>query len=198
MISDTSRITGASDARSFSCWTSASNATSSRCSTSPTIWPSADLPGAVEPLERGLELGRDRDQRPHLASGDHLERADRVLVGRIGHRERELVFVLGQRQRARLAQEARRHALLEDRQFGIAGGLDQRQAELRGQRLGHVALRDDAERDQQRAELLARLLLQAQRAFEPGGVELAALDQDLADAHSLRLRSHVFCAKCNR
>ena len=41
----TSRITGASDARSFSCWTSASNASSSpRVSTSPMIWPSADLP----------------------------------------------------------------------------------------------------------------------------------------------------------
>ena len=38
------RITGASDARSLSCWMSASNPISSRCSTSPRICPSADLP----------------------------------------------------------------------------------------------------------------------------------------------------------
>ena len=48
-----------------------------------------------------------------------------------------------QRQRARLAQEARRDALLEDRELGIAGGVDQRQPELRGERLGDVALRDE-------------------------------------------------------
>ena len=45
MIRLTIRMTGASDARSFSCWTSASKAISSpRCSTSPMIWPSAVLP----------------------------------------------------------------------------------------------------------------------------------------------------------
>ena len=41
----TSRITGASDARSLSCCTSASNVSSSvRVSTSPINWPTADLP----------------------------------------------------------------------------------------------------------------------------------------------------------
>ena len=65
------------------------------------------LARAVEALERGLELGRDRDHRLHRAPRHHLERADRVLVGGIGHRQRDLAVVLAQRQRARLAQETR-------------------------------------------------------------------------------------------
>ncbi len=141
---------------------------------------------AVQPLERRLELHRNRDLRPHLAPGDHLERIDRVLVGRIGHRQRKLGFVFGERQRARFAQESRRHALLEYRKLGVAGGLDQRQSELIGQRLRHVALRDDAERDQQHAELLAGVLLNAQGAVQARGIELAALDQHLAESFSFR------------
>ena len=90
-----------------------------------------------------------------------------------------------QRQRARLAQEARRDALLEDRKFGIAAGVDQRQAELRGERFGDVALGAQAERDEQRAELFAALLLQPQRALDAGGIELSAGDQDFAEAHGL-------------
>ena len=112
-------MTGASDARSFSCWTSASKASSSpRVSTSPTIWPTAELAGAVQPLERRFELGRAcATIGLHLAPGHHPERADRVLVGRVGHRQRELGLVLAHRQRPRLAQEARRDALLEDREL---------------------------------------------------------------------------------
>ena len=64
-------------------------------------------PGAVQPLQRRIELGWNRDQRFHLPARDHPERADRVLVGGIGHREREFALVLLHRQRARLAQEAR-------------------------------------------------------------------------------------------
>ena len=140
-------------------------------------------PGAVEALERRVELGRNRDQRLHVAAGHHPERADRVAVGRIGHRERELARVLLQRQRARLAQESRRDALFEDRELGVAGDVDQRQAQLRRERLGDVALRAQPERDEQRAELLAALLLQPQRALDAGGVELSAGNQDLAEAH---------------
>ena len=110
----------------------------------------------------------------------------------IGHRERELVLVLAQRQRARFAQEPRRDALLEDRKLGIAGGVDERQVELGGERFGDVALRAHAERHQQRAELFAALLLHAERALEAGGVELAALDQDFADAFASR-RVHAWC-----
>ena len=120
------------------------------------------LAGAVEPLQRGLEFGRNRHHRPHRAPGDHLERADRVAVGRVRHRQRDLGFVLAQRQRPHFAQEARAHAFVEDRKLRIAGRVDQRQLELRGERFGDVALRDHAQRDQQRTEPLARLLLHAQ------------------------------------
>ena len=153
------------------------------------------LAAAVQTLERGFELGRDRDHRAHCAAGHHLEGVDRVRVGRVGHRERQLGLVLAHRQRARLAQEARRDALLEDRELGIAGRVDQRQRELRRQRLGDVALRDDAQRDQQRAELLAAVLLQAQRALEVRGVELAAFDQDFAEASGGRC-VHDVCESC--
>ena len=152
--------------------------------------------GAVQALERGVELVGNRDQRLHVAAGHHPERADRVFVGRIGHRERKLVLVLAHRQRARLAQETRGDALLEDREFGIAGGVDERQAELRGQRLGDVALRADAERHQQRAQLFAAFLLHAKRALESGGVELAALDQNFANAFASR-RVHARCRPSN-
>jgi hypothetical protein len=141
---------------------------------------------AVETLERGVELRWNRDQRPDLAPADHAERSDRVLVGRVGHRQRDLGLVLAQRQRPRLAQEPRRDALLEDGKFRISGGVDERQAELRRERLGDVALRAQPERHQQRAELLVRLLLQPQRAVETGRIELAPLDQDLADSLSRR------------
>ena len=88
------------------------------------------LAGAVEPLERRLELGGDRDHRAHGAAGDHLERADGVGVGRVGHRERELGLVLAHRERPRFAQEPRGHALFEDRKFGIARRIEERQLEL--------------------------------------------------------------------
>ena len=152
--------------------------------------------GAVETLERRVELVGNRDQRLHVAAGHHPERADRVFVGRIGHRERELVLVLAHGQRPRLAQEPRGDALLEDRKFRIARGVDERQAELRGKRLGDVALRAHAERHQQRTELFAAFLLHAQRALESRGIHLAALDQDFADAFASR-RVHAWCRSGN-
>ena len=48
---------------------------------------------------------------------------------------------------------------------------------------------DQAQRHEQCAELLGRLLLHAQRAIEPARVELAALDQNLAEALAHRRRS---------
>ncbi len=143
-------------------------------------------PGAVEPFERRIELVGNRDHRLHVAAGDELECADRVRVGRIGHRERQLVFVLAHGKRVRFAQEPRRDALLEDGEFRVAGGVDERQAELRGKGFGDVALRAHAERHQQRTELFSAFLLHAQRAIESRGIHLAALDKDLADAFANR------------
>jgi len=148
--------------------------------------PDGGLAGAVETLDRRVELGRDRHARLHLAPGGHPERPDRVLVGGIGHRERELEGILPERQRAGLAQEARRDQLFEDRDLRVAARVDQGQPELRRERLGDVTLRAQAERHQQRAELLAGLLLQSERPLDACGIELSAGDQQLAEAHSFR------------
>jgi hypothetical protein len=118
------------------------------------------LAGAVQALERRVELAGNGDHRLDAPAGHHLERVDRIAVGRVGHREHELVGVLAHRQRARIPQEARRDALLEDRELRIAGDVEQRDAELGRERVGDVARRDDAERHQQRAEALAGILLQ--------------------------------------
>ena len=53
------------------------------------------------------------------------------------------------------------------------------------ERLANVALRAQAERNEQRAKPLTAILLQAQRALDPRGIDLSAGDQDLAQAHSL-------------
>jgi len=53
---------------------------------------------------------------------------------------------------------------------------------LRCERLGDVALGNDSERDQQCTELFVRFLLQPKGALEARRIELAALDQDLADS----------------
>ena len=152
------------------------------------IWPTAVRPAPY----RRVELVGNRDQRLHVAAGDHPECADRVFVRRVGHRQRELVLVLAHGQRARFAQEPRRDALLENRKFRIAGSVDKWQTELRGKRFGHVALGAHAERHQERAQLFAAFLLHAKRALEPGGIHLAALDQYFADAFASR-RIHAWC-----
>src|SRR5262249_7619706 len=69
--------------------------------------------------------------------------------------------------------------------------VDERQPQLNGERFGDVALGANAECDEQRAQPLAALLLQAQRALEPGDVELAPLDQDFAESPSSRI-VHAF------
>ena len=86
-----------------------------------------------------------------VSAGDHFERVHGVGVGRVGHRQRELVLVFGQRQRMRIAKEARRHALLKNGQLRITGSLDKRQTELQCKRLGNVALRNHTERYEQNA-----------------------------------------------
>ena len=144
------------------------------------------LAGAVQALQRSFEFRGNGDHRPHGAPGHHRECADRVFVGRVRHRERHLGVVFAQRQRPRLVQEAGTDTLLEDRKLGIARRIDQRQRELRRQRLGDVTLRDHAERHQQRAQPFAGLLLQAQSPFKRRRIELATLDQNLAYAFAYR------------
>ena len=81
----------------------------------------------------------------------------------------------------------------ENGQLGIARRLDERQTELQGKRFGDIALRNNAQRHEQGAELFARTLLQTQRAIQSRGIELAAFDQYFADALSYQC-VHVFGA----
>ena len=48
--------------------------------------------------------------------------------------------------------------------------------------LRKVALGDHTERYEQSTELLARLLLRSQRTLQSGGIELAALDQNVGES----------------
>src|SRR5439155_18610136 len=72
--------------------------------------------------------------------------------------------------------------LFQDGELGVTGGFDERQPELGRKCIGDVPLRNHAQGHQECAELVAGFLLQPQRTFEAGGIELAALDQDLAKA----------------
>jgi hypothetical protein len=154
--------------------------------------------GAIEALERGIEFRRDGNLRLDLAPGHHAKRADRVAVGGIGHRERKLALILSQRQGARLAQEARGDTFLEDRKFRVAGDVDQREPELRGERFGDVAL---GAKPATRAacRVFRRPPLHPQRALDAGGIELSAGYQDFAEAHGLGF-GHAFdhVEKCLR
>ena len=76
--------------------------------------------------------------------------------------------------------------------------VEQRQPELGRERLADVALCAQPERDEQRSEPLAAVLLQSQRALDAGGVELSAGDQDFAQAHSLGCIHSVRRTKVNR
>ena len=73
------------------------------------------LARAVESLQRGIDLRRNRDERSDLAPRHHLECVHGVAIGGIGHRQRELAFAFGEWQCAGFTQEARRYALLEYR-----------------------------------------------------------------------------------
>ena len=146
------------------------------------------LVAAVKSLQRLVELVGQRDHRSDRPAGHHLECFDGELVGGVDHGQHQLVLVLADRDRARLAEETRADALLENREFGIGVGLDHRDAELQCKRFGHFALRDQAEIHQQLAQTLAFgtrtalgiRLLQPKRAIERDRIELATLDEHLA------------------
>jgi hypothetical protein len=164
-------MTGASEARSFSC----------------------RLAGSVKPLDGRFDLAGDGYAAAHAAAGDHLERLDGVPIRGVGHRQHHLLVVLQDRQHPRITKKASAHLLFQDRELRILLLLDQRQAELVRQGIGNVTLCDHSEGDQQRSQAFPRsALLQAQRPVEPGLVELPALDQDLAQPAVAGLHRQVF------
>ena len=152
---------------------------------------------AVQALERGLDVARRRDPGPDRLAGEQLHRADRVVVERIGHRDREAVLGLGERQDVRLLEEVDADPLALHRQVGEVRGPGERQLEQLRQRLGDIALGHQAELDQEAVQGLGAGLGQTQRPREPGRVELALPDQQLAE-HRLEARRLVAgaCRQC--
>jgi hypothetical protein len=140
------------------------------------------LAAAIQPLERRVDLVGRRDVGTHALARGHLHRRDHERIRRIGDRERQLVFVLTQRHRLRVAQELGREPFFHERQLGEVRRQRERQVQLVGQRVREVAARDHAQAHQHHADFLARLatLLQLEGSLQVGGVELAALDQDFA------------------
>ena len=148
-----------------------------------TICPMRRLAAAVEPLERRVDFVGRRDVGPHALAGGHLHGGDDIRVGGVGDRERQLLVVLAQRHRLGVAQELRREPLLHERQLREVACLRERQVELVGERVGEVPAGHHAEAQQDHADLVARFaFLQLQGALEVGGVELAAFNEDFAEA----------------
>ena len=140
-----------------------------------------------EPLVRRLDVAQGGDERRDALPRAQLDGADRHLVERIGHGEGDALGLVRQRHDLGVAQEIGAQFLLEERQLGqLVGGRDG-EAEPRRQRLGHVALRHQAELGEKRQEMVAPRAAQAQRPVEPGRAELAARHQRLADGNLDRL-----------
>ncbi len=135
----------------------------------------------VEPLMRRVDVGQSGDARLDALLGAQLDGADRHLVERIGHREGDRLRPVGERQHLGMAQEIAAQHLLQRGLLGKLGGVGDGDAEPLGQRLGHLALGDEAELREQRQEMLVAGAAQAQRPVEPGRGELAAGDERLAD-----------------
>ena len=90
--------------------------------------------------------------------------------------------------------------LLEDREFRVAGGVDERQSSCAASASVTSRWAQTPSVTSSAPSFSPALLLQPQRALETGGVELAALDQDLAETFSgrgvrapmtVRVRKHV-------
>ena len=84
---------------------------------------------------------------------------------------------------AALPHETRREALDFGRGLGRLVESGQRHAELFGKRRQHVAHGDEAQVNQDLAELITALLLDFEGAVEVFALNLAALDQHLAQPH---------------
>ncbi len=88
-------------------------------------------------------------------TGARRNRGTRLEIQRIGHRQRDRVIVQRHGQAAELAQEPRRERFGFGRYGGRAIQREQRDLQLLGQRGEHVARGDEAQVDQNLAELFA-------------------------------------------
>ena len=184
--------------------TGASLAMSRRCSRSSL----ASLVQAVGPIAGAARLRRSTVDgvEDFLLGGERgagpagrvkrAHRGDGLEIQRIGHREREAVDPSSA---TGMTRHWRRKRARAPSISGATGGgpstRDQRHAKLLGERGQHVAQGDEAQVDQDLAELVAALLLQFERALEIFGLDLAALDQDLAEAQVARTRRRAAASR---
>ncbi len=128
-----------------------------------------------------LLLRGDAGQHREAGAGGH--RGAGFEIQRIGHGQRDGVIVLGDGKTAKLAQEARRERFKLRRNGGRRFDGEDGDLQLLGERAQNVALGDEAEIDQDLAQLVAALALQFQRAVEVLLRDLTTLDEDLAQPH---------------
>ena len=107
---------------------------------------------AVQALNGGVDIGADGNDAMNSPIGDQLKRVSNKIIERIGHGERQRVFVFLNRQRTRVAQKAGRNAFFKNGHFREGGGLNIRQIGLRSERLRDVPRGDDTKGGEQAAQ----------------------------------------------
>ena len=140
--------------------------------------------------DRVLERLREGDVREDAAAGDELELVDHAAVGRVHHREEQLV----------VADEHREDALglgdLAGHEIEIHGGdrhlrqIDAGHAVLLRQRLERLGLRHDAVLDERRREGSPVELLRLERLVERLGRDGLASEEDLPERRFRSLFGH--------
>jgi hypothetical protein len=180
----TRRITGASLARSFRCWTSTAFFFVAGHGDVADDLPHRPLAGGIKLLQNGVYFRRRGHDDTHLPTGEQLEGLQGVIIQRVGHGQHQLVLVLMQRQGMRLLEEADGHTLLQHRYLWVIAGVQKRYAKLFRKRQIEFAFSDQIEFYQDGAQTLtgAARLLRRQGARQLDLVQLPPGDQALADA----------------
>ena len=119
-------------------------------------------------VDRRRELGRARDDRLHLASGDGPDVVEREHVRRVGHRDDELPVLPADRDGLVAAGDGLAHEAHGRRVDRGVGEVEVLEPDLLGEGADEVGLGDRAELDEDPAELLARPHLVVQGRVELG------------------------------
>ncbi len=135
---------------------------------------------AVVAVDRVEDFLLRREPRLTVSRCRTADRRARLEIQRIGHGQRDRVIVQRHGKAAELAQESGESVSVSGETAGGPSMRQQRNLQLLGQRRQHVAHGDEAQVDQDLAQLLAALLLQFERAVEILRGDQLPLDQDLA------------------
>ena len=112
----------------------------------------------LEPLE---DVALARDSRLDLEPRGDAQTLQRVVVGRVGHRDGERPVGLPERENLGVLPELEVHAAERHRDRGEVTAVDRLDAEIRRNEGQEVVLGDEAEIEQQTLQTLAALLLEA-------------------------------------